>query len=237
MQQNPITTDLLAPLPPNSPLEVLLVREEALANLLTNLQGERSAYSRQLRSENATERAAAREKATQLDIQITRTRTALRSVRTQIASRVPERIVRDNAVYTAAQSRRSEPAITGDHIAAILIVFMLAVLMPLAFGFTRRMWRRAPSAPETPPDVISPRLDRLEQAVDAIAIEVERISESQRFVTKVMTERPAPARSPASAAPAEAPAEGKPILALGAGPIEPIPVAQRQTVRQSITPH
>jgi hypothetical protein len=35
------------------------------------------------------------------------------------------------------------------------------------------------------------RLARLEQAVEAIAIEVERISEGQRFTTKLLTERAA----------------------------------------------
>jgi hypothetical protein len=34
------------------------------------------------------------------------------------------------------------------------------------------------------------RLQRLEQAVDAIAIEVERISEGQRFLTRLQTTRP-----------------------------------------------
>lgn len=33
------------------------------------------------------------------------------------------------------------------------------------------------------------RLHHLEQAVDAIAIEVERISEGQRFTTKLLTDR------------------------------------------------
>lgn len=33
------------------------------------------------------------------------------------------------------------------------------------------------------------RLARIEQAVDAIAIEVERIAESQRFLTRLQTER------------------------------------------------
>ena len=33
------------------------------------------------------------------------------------------------------------------------------------------------------------RLDRIEQAVDAIAIEVERMSESQRFTTRLLSER------------------------------------------------
>ena len=33
------------------------------------------------------------------------------------------------------------------------------------------------------------RLERMEQAVDAIAIEIERISEGQRFTTKLLSER------------------------------------------------
>jgi hypothetical protein len=31
-------------------------------------------------------------------------------------------------------------------------------------------------------------MERLEQAVDAIAIEIERVSEGQRFVTRLLTE-------------------------------------------------
>jgi hypothetical protein len=34
------------------------------------------------------------------------------------------------------------------------------------------------------------RLERMEQALDTIAIEVERVSENQRFVTRVLTEGP-----------------------------------------------
>ncbi len=35
------------------------------------------------------------------------------------------------------------------------------------------------------------RLERIEQAVDTIALEMERIGEGQRFVTKLLAERPA----------------------------------------------
>jgi len=36
------------------------------------------------------------------------------------------------------------------------------------------------------------RLERVEQAVEAVAIEIERISEGQRFVTKLLNERSRP---------------------------------------------
>jgi len=39
------------------------------------------------------------------------------------------------------------------------------------------------------------RMVRLEQAVEAIAVEVERIGESQRFLTKVLTEKALPSGS------------------------------------------
>jgi hypothetical protein len=36
---------------------------------------------------------------------------------------------------------------------------------------------------------VSARLERMEQAIDSIAVEVERISEGQRFTTKLLSER------------------------------------------------
>lgn len=41
--------------------------------------------------------------------------------------------------------------------------------------------------PGLPPDVAA-RLERMEQSIDAIAVEIERISEGQRFTTKLLAE-------------------------------------------------
>jgi hypothetical protein len=70
---------------------------------------------------------------------------------------------------------------------AISIVFTIAVLMPLSLAWARRMMRRVSAPPELPRDAID-RIARIENAVDSIALEVERISEGQRFVTKLMNE-------------------------------------------------
>jgi hypothetical protein len=45
-----------------------------------------------------------------------------------------------------------------------------------------------------PPDV---RFDRIEQAIDAIAIEVERVAESQRYAARLINDR-APPQGPSS---------------------------------------
>jgi hypothetical protein len=66
------------------------------------------------------------------------------------------------------------------------MVATIAVGAPLARAFARRM--EHDSKTKLAPEVAS-RLERIEQAVDAIAIEVERISEGQRFTTKLLTER------------------------------------------------
>ena len=69
------------------------------------------------------------------------------------------------------------------------IVFTIFVLTPIAVSIARIIWKRASVPKQT---VASPesaqRLERMEQAMDAIAIEVERISEGQRFVTRLLSE-------------------------------------------------
>ncbi|MEW5917896.1 MAG: hypothetical protein AB1762_15950 [Gemmatimonadota bacterium] len=45
----------------------------------------------------------------------------------------------------------------------------------------------------TPPDL---RFDRIEQAIDAIAIEVERVAESQRYAARLINDRSASAEPP-----------------------------------------
>ena len=67
------------------------------------------------------------------------------------------------------------------------------VLTPIARAFARRMDRE--DARPAVPGEVSARLERMEQAIEAIAVEVERISEGQRFTTKLLSERGAePAR-------------------------------------------
>jgi hypothetical protein len=65
---------------------------------------------------------------------------------------------------------------------------MCAVMVigwPLARAFGRRIERRADTAVVDP--AVSGQLQRIEQAVDAMAIEIERISESQRFLTRLQS--------------------------------------------------
>jgi hypothetical protein len=52
-----------------------------------------------------------------------------------------------------------------------------------------RLRRRATRRDELPDQAADARLERLQQSIDAIAIEVERIGEAQRFQTQMVLER------------------------------------------------
>ena len=73
----------------------------------------------------------------------------------------------------------------------IIICFILFVMSPIALSISRLVWKRASrmATTATAPAESGQRLERIEQAVDAIAIEVERVSEGQRFVTRLFSER------------------------------------------------
>jgi hypothetical protein len=69
---------------------------------------------------------------------------------------------------------------------AFATAVVLAIGVPLVRAYSRRMDAQARN-PQMPAEVTS-RLERIEQAIEAVAIEVERISEGQRFTTKLLSE-------------------------------------------------
>jgi hypothetical protein len=83
--------------------------------------------------------------------------------------------------------------------------------IPLVFSITAtvaivKMWlthkekMAGLSAPRDNASLLDARLERVEQTVESIAIEMERVSEGQRFVTKLLSER---ARESSAALPRE----------------------------------
>ena len=68
------------------------------------------------------------------------------------------------------------------------MITIIALGVPIIRLIARRMDRK-PLPPATPAPDTTARLERIEQAVEAVAIEVERIAESQRFSAKLMAEQ------------------------------------------------
>ena len=77
-----------------------------------------------------------------------------------------------------------------ETIAITFFIVMGAVIigLPIMRAIARRIERGAPQPAQIPSDVRQ-QLQQLSASVEAIAIEVERISEGQRFTTKVLSEK------------------------------------------------
>ncbi len=75
-----------------------------------------------------------------------------------------------------------EPVHAGGH----------AALLLLGAYLTLRAWRKGASAAPALADDYSGRLTNIEQSVDAVAIEIARVGEGQRFMTRFFAEHGIP---------------------------------------------
>lgn len=82
------------------------------------------------------------------------------------------------------------PGIPDNAIPIVGIVFgtimIIALGVPIIRAIIRAVERR--SAPPAVSGDLNQRLERIEQTVDSIAVEIERVSEAQRFLTRLQTE-------------------------------------------------
>ena len=83
-----------------------------------------------------------------------------------------------------------EPPRSGPPEEAFVIggMFIVVVFLPLSIAYARRIWKRGGQVITALPREIAERMTRVEQIVESTAIEVERIGEGQRFMTRVLTE-------------------------------------------------
>ncbi len=66
------------------------------------------------------------------------------------------------------------------------MVLAIVIGRPIVSAWAKKLENES-NRPAIPPEV-GTRLERMEQSIDAIAVEVERISEGQRFTTKLLAE-------------------------------------------------
>ena len=66
------------------------------------------------------------------------------------------------------------------------MVLAIVIGRPLVSAWAKKLENES-KRPAIPAEVAT-RLERMEQSIDAIAVEVERISEGQRFTTKLLAE-------------------------------------------------
>ena len=91
-----------------------------------------------------------------------------------------------------------DPDVYSFAVVAAVIAGFIGTMAAVFVG-TRIALQRTRPRPTLP--INDERFERLEQAVDSIAIEIERMSEAQRFTAKLLTDRaPLPSTLPHGAA-------------------------------------
>lgn len=160
------------------------VRRSELLDQLQRAQNRRENIVSELPGAEGANRAGLEQRLTLLDQRIVQLEAEMAATEQAVAS-APAGALAEAGPYSSS----NEPG------AAIIIPSLLTIFVafPIAFAYARRIWKRAPAARPLPAE--SARLERIEQAVEAIAIEVERVSEGQRFVTKLLSDT---TRAPAS---------------------------------------
>jgi hypothetical protein len=102
----------------------------------------------------------------------------------------------------------ADPFMSPRQLEAGAAIGAFVLLLPVMLAFARRIWVRGGSGATAMDLDGSPRLQRIEQAIESIAVEVERIGEAQRFTTKLLSERqpePVVGRIPPAQAPRREP--------------------------------
>ena len=173
---------------PTSPTAVyhgFLAQRSELRDQLETLQDQRQDLSRQLQDPMVTgaNRTGLEQHIAEIDARISALDQQIAAADAQVAkaASVPGAVVPD-----PPHVRQGPP----EEVFVLSGIFIVVVLFPLTIAYARRLWRRGAVAVSAIPHELMERLTRLDQAVDSIAVEVERIGEGQRFVTRVLAERP-----------------------------------------------
>jgi hypothetical protein len=212
---------------PRTPAEqaILQAQREALSSQIINVRDRRNSIARAYERSSGASRSGLEQQLRIIDDRLQQME--------QDLAESGRALYQSNVTTSTGVMLRPFGNISSGQVTGISIVFILFVLGPLAASLGRLMWRRS-TKPAMPPGWYdaAQRLERLEQAVDTIAVEVERVSEGQRFMTKIMTQNAAAATN-ANGSSAPGVNGGQPLPALGPGaPPDPIVLQnQRDEVR------
>jgi archaellum component FlaC len=178
-------------------IEALKARREELSNQLQSVDGRRGRLMSQLKQASDP--------------------MVIKGLESRIALLDARQLQLESDIQTTGQALTSQAAgllasssvpifggLRQSQVMTLSVLSIIFVLFPLAVGVARAMMKRS-ARPGPPPAVFTEtaqRLERLEASVDAIAIEIERVSEGQRFVTKLLSEgQPAPSLGAGQRAP------------------------------------
>jgi hypothetical protein len=168
-------------------IAALQARRRELSSQLNSADGRRRELSRLARNATGADKTGLEQRLGVLDGRMAGLESDIADVGHQLAS-APAALVasqQDPWVGWGPNTRNR----FGDNLAPLAGLFTIFVLSPIAISIARSVWKRSSLPRQAVASGDTQRLERMEQAMDAIAIEIERVSEGQRFVTRLLSER------------------------------------------------
>jgi hypothetical protein len=184
---------------PRAVYEALRAKREVLGDQMSRLLNRRNTVSERLNGPNVgpAEKVALEQHIQELNTRIIDMEKQLHAADAEVAAAA--------GVPGAAMPEPRPPnAGPPEEMLVIGTVFTGIALVIVALAYARRLWKGATTVVAQIPAAFEARFTRFEQSLDAVAIEIERVSEGQRFLTKVLAEQSS--------------------RALGAGPAQPVEI-------------
>jgi hypothetical protein len=167
-------------------IAALKARRSMLSDQLQSADGRRKELSRLLQSATGADKAGLEQRIGVLDARLARLETDIDETGKLLASAPAALASTQEPTFGFGPTSRNKM----EDVIPIVSILSVFVLFPIAISIARNIWRRGSLPKAAAPDRESTqRLERMEQAMDAIAIEIERVSEGQRFVTRLLSEQ------------------------------------------------
>jgi hypothetical protein len=110
-------------------------------------------------------------------------------VSAQNAAKQGQEVAPAASTTVPSQNNDDIPPMVGDLLTTLCVTFAIVVIgFPLSRAFARRI-DRSKAAPAVGGPDLTPQIRQLQDSVDAMAIELERISEGQRFTAKLLADK------------------------------------------------
>lgn len=165
----------------NDVYEAMKAQRNELQRQLGQLEEKRRSIASRLREGEVSgaDKGGLEARLTDLDAQITEMYKKLGVANDQVARAAAQ----PGAVVPDFAPRGGPP----EEVIVMGFVLAMTMILPISIAIARRIWRRG-SAPASAPisREMDERMSRLEQAMDAVAVEIERVGEGQRYMTRVL---------------------------------------------------
>jgi chromosome segregation ATPase len=165
-------------------VQELRAHRDELSTQLTSVTSRRNSLSEQIRSApEGASRTGLEARIRLLDQRILQLETDIAATGRQLSA-APA----DLLDYTESRPSGGDDFAEGMAAGTVPLLLLLGIVA----GYRRFRRRRAPKVRGAPANLLTEsaqRLERVENAIEAIALEVERVGEGQRFVTRLLSEQ------------------------------------------------